>query len=201
MVILGYILATSKVRDVPGYIEVINDVSLADASLPLLIVGYENAKSNINGFTPLERVYEDGRVRWILSKTEHRGEYEKGLKEFYEYVVASITDKCKYAYVNVTKMHQKEIDSLKAKLQASKPDLTVWDSWNMDYVLSGDTVYGVSKEIVDYCGLKETMGDVLRCAKSVSYVNKESKSAVNEIANGLIKERFKCFFYSKTMRK
>ena len=41
---LGCIVSKAKISDLKGFVEQVDDISLADSTKPILIVGYNNAK-------------------------------------------------------------------------------------------------------------------------------------------------------------
>ena len=44
--ILGYIVTERKLTNIDGFVEQVNDISLADSTKPILIVGWKKAKED-----------------------------------------------------------------------------------------------------------------------------------------------------------
>ena len=56
MKILGSIVSKRKIKDVVGFVEVVNDISkVSDPTKPILIVGLSEAKKLISNFSILEK--------------------------------------------------------------------------------------------------------------------------------------------------
>ena len=51
---LGYIVSKNQIRELRGFVKLVDDISKADLSKPTLIVGLDNAKNNISNFSILK---------------------------------------------------------------------------------------------------------------------------------------------------
>ena len=101
MKILGSIVSKRKIKDVVGFVEVVNDISkVSDPTKPILIVGLSEAKKLISNFSILEKSV-GGDIFWTYGRTEKRDEHEFDLKSFYDYVLESAIKDIKYYYVNL----------------------------------------------------------------------------------------------------
>lgn len=112
MKILGSIVSKRKIKDVVGFVEVVNDISkVSDPTKPILIVGLSEAKKLISDFSILEKsVGED--IFWTYGRTEKRDEHEFDLKSFYDYVLESAIKDIKYYYVNLLTIKLNSIKKL-----------------------------------------------------------------------------------------
>ena len=97
---LGYIVSDKKINNVKGFVEVVNDISLADTTKPVLLVGLENAKKNINNFSILNKKANDN-LFWTIKKTEKRVDFENDIDYFYNYIINNISRNIKYYYINI----------------------------------------------------------------------------------------------------
>ena len=52
---LGYIVSKNQIRELRGFVKLVDDISKADLSKPTLIVGLDNAKNNISNFSILKK--------------------------------------------------------------------------------------------------------------------------------------------------
>ena len=75
MVKLGNILVNNRINNFGGLFNVVDDMSMVDNSLPLLIIGYEKASDIIKNFSILQKEYNNGMLQWTFSKTERRSDY------------------------------------------------------------------------------------------------------------------------------
>lgn len=83
-----------------------------DVSLPTLIVGYNIAKSNINGFKILEKCYPEQKLWWTYLKTESRIDYDKDLSDFNEVVINNITENIDYSLIDVINFTKEEKEDI-----------------------------------------------------------------------------------------
>ena len=88
---LGYIVSDNKIKNLKGFVEQVNDVSLADLTKPTLFVGIENAKKNIKDFSILEKKYGEN-IFWTFKKTEKRVDFEEDINHFYDYIIYNISN-------------------------------------------------------------------------------------------------------------
>ena len=97
---LGYIVTDRKINNVKDFVEVVNDISLTDSTKPVLLVGLENAKKNIENFSILNKKVNDN-LFWTFKKTEKRVDFENDINYFYNYIIYNITRNIKYYYINI----------------------------------------------------------------------------------------------------
>jgi hypothetical protein len=87
VMILGYIVTDRKLTNIDGFVEQVNDISLADPTKPILIVGWKKAKQDPRYESILDKQLDEN-VFWTFSKTESRSDFEDDLKNFYNIIIS-----------------------------------------------------------------------------------------------------------------
>ena len=82
---LGYIVTDRKLKNIDGFVEQVNDISLADSTKPILVVGWKNAK-NCDGYTSILEKQLGNNIYWTFSKSESRSDFEEDLQMFYNII-------------------------------------------------------------------------------------------------------------------
>ena len=150
---LGYIVSDTKINGVKGFVEVVNDISLTDKTKPILIVGFEKAKNNIENFNILKKKYGDN-LFWTFKKTERRLDFEKDILYFYNYIINNISSNIKYYYINIIKLNYNKLKILyNILLLNNKEKNYIYINDNMLYILYKGDVMGVSLNTLEYCGI------------------------------------------------
>ena len=67
--IIGYIITDKKMNGINILVGQVNDISLADPSKPILIVGWKNAKENEKYSSILDKQLDDN-IFWTFRKSE-----------------------------------------------------------------------------------------------------------------------------------
>lgn len=149
--ILGYIVAERKLQKIDSLVEQVKDISLADSTKPILVVGWENAKK-LQGYTTVldRRISEN--LFWTFGKTESRMDFEKDLKQFYDYIYFKILDKVKYYYVDPITLKYSKAKIL-CNIIDSKEEKNIYIHKNMVYMPYKGSILGLSLSICKYCGL------------------------------------------------
>lgn len=145
---LGYIVSDKKINNVKGFVEVVNDISLADTTKPVLLVGLENAKKNIKNFSILDKKVNDN-LFWTFKKTEKRVDFENDIDYFYNYIINNISRNIKYYYINILKLKYNKIKKLYNILFSGERKY-IYISNNMLYLLYNGSVLGISISILEY---------------------------------------------------
>jgi hypothetical protein len=137
----------------------INIIKLFDDirdDLPILVIGYDNAKkyADLKGyrFNILDKKFSDNEF-WTFSKTERRNDYENDIRLFNEFIIKRILKRLKYYYVNVFKLRYGKIKNLYSIIfSESKKYLYIGNE--MLYCLYKDNnILGISLKILKYCGI------------------------------------------------
>ena len=150
---LGYIVSTSKIKGLDDFVGLVNDVSLADPTKPILIVGLENAKKYSDNFSILNKKLSEN-VFWTFKKTEKREFYERDVEEFSKYIIQNVLNTIKYYYINIITLRYSKIKRL-YNILFSEGEKCIYISNNMAYVLHEGTILGVSLTMLEYCGIKK----------------------------------------------
>ena len=145
---LGYIVSDKKINNVKGFVEVVDDISLADTTKPVLLVGLENAKKNITNFSILEKKVNDN-LFWTFKKTEKRIDFENDIDYFYNYIINNISRNIKYYYINILKLKYNKIKKLYNILFSGERKY-IYISNNMLYILYNGSVLGISISVLEY---------------------------------------------------
>ena len=109
--ILGYIVTERKLTNIDGFVEQVNDISLADSTKPILIVGWKKAKEDPRYTSILEKQLDEN-IYWTFSRTESRSDFEDDLKIFYNIIYNNILNNIKYYYINIFKLKYSNIKKL-----------------------------------------------------------------------------------------
>lgn len=93
------VTASNKINfDLP--VNKCKDINGVDYSLPTLIIGYEIAKKNIEGFNILKKFYPKNNIYWTFKRTERGVDYESDLEKFYATVIYDYCDKFSYTLID-----------------------------------------------------------------------------------------------------
>lgn len=177
---LGYIVTDSKIKNVKGFVEQVNDVSLADLTKPTLFVGIENAKKNIKDFSILDKKYGNN-IFWTYKKTEKRVDFEDDINYFYNFIINNISCNIKYYYINLYKLKYNKIKKL-YNILFSNDRKYIYISNEMIYLLyKNNIILGISLSLLEYMKINKNKilnklysnknniicTDVSQCVKSI----------------------------------
>jgi hypothetical protein len=183
---LGYIVSDLKIKNLKGFVEQVNDVSLVDSTKPTLFVGIENARKNIKDFSILNKKYENN-VFWTFKKTEKRVDFEKDIDYFYNFIINNISCNIKYYYINIYNLKYNKIKKL-YNILFSDNGKYIYISNDMIYLLyKNNIILGISLNLLEYIKIKkEKILDKLYSNKNniiCTDVSKCVKSIKNEIGD------------------
>ena len=149
---LGYIVTDRKINGVKEFVGVVDDISLADPTKPVLIVGIELAKKYINNFSILNKKVNDN-LFWTFKKTEKRVDFENDINYFYNYIIYNISNNIDYYYINILKLRYNKIKKLYNILFSGNKKY-IYISNNMLYFLHNDkNVFGISISILEFLNI------------------------------------------------
>lgn len=146
--ILGYIVTEKKIKGIDGFVEQVDDISLADSTKPILIVGWKTAKRDGRYSSILDKQIDD-KVFWTFSKSESRADFEEDLKNFYIFIYNNILNNIIYNNINIFKLKYNKIKKLLNILK----NKSIYLSNNMLYIPHEGKVLGLSISILEYCGI------------------------------------------------
>lgn len=170
---LGYIVSDRIIKEVKGFVEVVNDISLVDQTKPVLIVGIENARKNIKNFSILNKNPKNN-LFWTFKKTERRVDFENDINYFYNYIIYNIINNINYYYINILKLKYNKIKKL-YNILFSREKKYIYISNNMIYILyNKNNILGISLNILEYIKI-----DIKKIFKKL-YSNKNNIICTNE---------------------
>ena len=146
---LGYIVSKRKIKDVVGFVEVVNSGdAIEDKTKPTLVIGLNEAKKLSDNFSILEKKINDN-LYWTFGKTERRVDYDRDIDLFYEEVLKRSIDKIQYNYINLLNFGYNRLKKLILFLQ-SEIDKHIYIYNDMAYVYYNNRVLGISLRILKY---------------------------------------------------
>ena len=148
--ILGYIVCDKKIKNLDGFVVQVDDISLADTTKPILIVGWKNAKQDPRYKSILDKQLDEN-VFWTFSRTESRSDFEEDLKLYYSYIYNNILNNIIYNNINIFKLKYNKIKKLFNILK----NKNIYLSNNMLYIPHECRILGLSISILEYCGIKK----------------------------------------------
>ena len=148
---LGYIVSKNQIRELRGFVKLVDDISKADLSKPTLIVGLDNAKNNISNFSILKKQISD-KLFWTFKKTEKRTNIEQDLLFFYRYIISNILNNIKYYYINIININYNKLKKL-INILYSVDKKYIYINNEMLYLLHDGYIMGISLKIAKYIGI------------------------------------------------
>ena len=149
---LGYIVTDRKLKKIDGFVEQVNDISLADSTKPILVVGWKNAK-NYDGYTSILEKQLGNNIYWTFNKSENRSDFEEDLQMFYNIIYNNILNNINYHYIDIFKLKYNKLKKLYSIL-SSREDKNIYISNGVVYILHENSVLGLSLTVLEYCGIK-----------------------------------------------
>jgi hypothetical protein len=182
---LGYIVTDRKISNVKEFVGVVDDISLADPTKPILIVGIDLAKKYIDNFSILDKKVNDN-LFWTFKKTENRVDFESDLNYFYNYIIYNIYKNINYYYINILKLKYNKIKKLYNILFSTNKKY-IYISNNIIYLLYNKNILGISITILEYLkiDMKKFFRKLYSNEKNVICTNASDcvKSIKSEIGN------------------
>ena len=197
MIKLGYIISDRKLSNVKGFVECVKDISLANSSKPILIVGYKKAKSLLKDkFNILEKKISDN-VFWTFNKTERRSDFEDDIIKFYDFCINNIINNINYYYINIIKLKYNNIKKI-YNILFSKNKKYIYINNGMIYFYYQDNkILGISLRILKYCGIApKKIIDKLKSNDSNIIID-SSNNFINEIKKEIINKDYIIPFFMK----
>ena len=132
--------------------EQVDDISSADSTKPILIVGWKKAKEDPRYTSILDKQLDD-KVYWTFNKSESRSDFEDDLKNFYNIIYNNILNNISYYYINIFKLKYSIIKKI-YNIINSKENKNIYISNGMVYIPHKGNIFGISLNILEYCGIK-----------------------------------------------
>lgn len=150
---LGYIVTDKRLTKIDGFVEQVNDITLADSTKPILVVGWKNAKKYSGYKSILDKSLGDN-VYWTFSRSESRAYFEQDIEKFYDIIYNNILNNINYIYVDICKLRYNKIKKL-YNIIFSKDVKSIYISNNLVYIPYEGKILGVSLDVLEYCGIKK----------------------------------------------
>lgn len=175
MVKLGNILVNNRINNFGGLFNVVDDMSMVDNSLPLLIIGYEKASDIIKNFSILQKEYNNGMLQWTFSKTERRSDYYTDLEKFKEYCIMRNVKDIKYSYIDIIGYSFSRIKKLIQYINSDDKKIcfvTKDSKFIFIYSEKYNVVWGLSLTLCEYIGVgKQKILSKIRKNKNNRFIN------------------------------
>lgn len=150
---LGYIVTDKKLTKIDGCVEQVNDISLADSTRPILVVGWKNAKKYSGYKSILDKTLGEN-IYWTFNRSESRSDFEQDLNVFYNIIYNNILKNIKYIYINIYKLKYSKIKKL-YNIINSKDIKNIYISNNLIYIPYEGNVLGISLDVFEYCRINK----------------------------------------------
>ena len=147
---LGYIVSKTHIRGLKGFVGLVDDVSKADPSKPMLLVGLDVAKAYDENFSMVEKKIADN-VFWTYGKTEKRTEYEKDIEKFYKVIIDNILNKINYYYINILNLKYNKIKKLYNILFDNNKKYIFINNGMLYILFKENNILGISLKVARYC--------------------------------------------------
>lgn len=152
----GYIVSKTKISDLKGFVEQVDDISLADLAKPILIVGYKEAKKIASEegkeFDILNKSL-DKNLFWTFKKTESKSDFEKDIIKFYSYIINNIIYNINYYYINIYKLKYNKIKKLYNIINSKNKKYIYINNGMIYFLYENKTILGISLKMLKYAGI------------------------------------------------
>lgn len=151
--ILGYIVTEKKVKNIDSSVAQVSKLEEADATKPILLVGWKKAKKHSNYSSILERQIGEN-LYWTFNKSESRSDFEEDLEKFYNIIYNNILNNIIYYYIDIFKLKYNKIKKI-YNIILSNNKYNIYISKNIVYIpFDCNKILGLSLDILEYCGIK-----------------------------------------------
>lgn len=150
---LGYIVTDKKLTKIDGFVEQVNDITLADSTKPILVIGWKNAKK-YSGYKSILDKSLGNNVYWTFSKSESRSDFERDIEKFYNIIYNNILNNIEYIYINIYKLRYSKLKKL-YNIIFSEHLKNIYISNNMIYIPFEGNILGLSLELLEYCRINK----------------------------------------------
>lgn len=152
----GYVVSDRKLDDLREYVGLVKDVSSADPTSPILIVGLKKAKEYAGDkFSILNKRISEN-VFWTFSRVERRQDYEKDILLFYKFIINNIINNINYYYINFYKLKYNRFKILYNILFNKNINKFIYLKHDMVYLYyDNNHVLGFSLKMLSYIGISK----------------------------------------------
>ena len=187
--IIGYIITDKKMNGINILVGQVNDISLADPSKPILIVGWDKAKENEKYSSILDKQLDDN-LFWTFSKTENRSDFEDDLVKFYLLCYNRVIERTRYYYINLLSIPRIKFIELCRIISDSSVKRSIYIHKSMVYVPFNGNILGISLDIAEFCKVsRKKIIDFISSNKSNKIID-DSDFRVRKITRNIENNRY-----------
>lgn len=196
MRIIGYIVTDRKLNNIEGFVKQVSDYSEVDPTKPVLIVGWDNAKS-FDGYKGILDKQLDDKTFWTFKRSENRSVFEEDLKNFYTFICNNILSNIKYYYVNILNLRYNRLKKLYNIFNSSERK-NIYINNGIIYMLYDENILGVSLEVIEYCGIKkDKVLSLLKSNQNNSLIYSSSRG-INRLSKFLGNKKYAVPYFIST---
>ena len=194
MEILGYVITRRRLKNLCDYVKIVPDYSMVkDSNKPILIIGYEKARSIIDNFSILEK-NPNPLQHWTFDKIENRIDFEDDINAFCDYVIEYDMGKLKYYYINPFTMTYGSYKSLISMLKNDDRKY-IYIGKGMAYIMHKSLIFGISLTICEMYHIKaESVRKRLKMAKN-AIIKEGSLNLDYRSRNIVLKDNYKLAYF------
>ena len=150
---IGRIITKVKNFDTLDFVEITNDTTKIDNTIPTLIIGKQTVESlyGKENVHVLDKKVGDN-VYWTFSKLERRNDFERDVEKFNGKLFKNLMSQVKYEYISpFTTTYSKVKETLTLLKDRKEKIVYIFDQHL--YVLYNNIVYGLSFIEMNYIGI------------------------------------------------
>lgn len=149
---LGTIVSKRKLNDVAGFVDVVNNIeNVSDATKPMLIIGWKEAKKYKENLSILTKQISENTF-WTFGKTEKRNDHERDILLFYQFILNKSIKDIRYYYVNIFNIKYNKIKNL-INILNNQNLKYIYIYKNIIYIYYNNYILGISLEMTNYLGI------------------------------------------------
>lgn len=161
---IGNILVPNNKYIVQPYYKKCLSLNDIDANTPTLIIGYNEAKANIQNFSIIKKDYKDQNLYWTYKKNEKKIDNETDTERFNKTCIDTYIKNKEYIFINVILLSYERTKRLISFIKNSDIKHFYIEGNKFIYMHHKNKVYGFSLTTSDFYGLKTNA--ILKLIKS-----------------------------------
>lgn len=172
---IARIITNSKMKGIVEFIEVTNDVTKVNDTIPTLIVGKKNAESLFGreNVHVLDKKIKEN-LWWTFSLLERRDEFENDIAIFNKMVIDNIGRNITYSFFNLFTENIGRIKKFITFMKNNESKI-IYSTDRHLYIFYKHFVFGLSFDQTDFLGVKkEKIIKILNSIPSIVMINDES---------------------------
>lgn len=122
-----------------------------DKELPLLIIGYENAKEMFGELNIMDKQI-DKNTFWTFERFADRMIYERDLEEFIKFSFKNVLKKIKYVDVDIIQIKKNKLFKIVKKLLTINNTITYKNKNDVYYILYENIIFGIDLNTISFFG-------------------------------------------------